>query len=128
MADPALGHWTPQPAARRCTFAARASAGSVTGMSSSTAERFDPSSALSLSQFVRTSSDPETSTSPNTCGCRWTSLDEPAGNVVDIPSSVLGRHLRVEDDLQEEIAELVAIASESPPSIASRSSCDSSKR
>ncbi len=35
-------------------------------------------------------------------------LDEPTRDIVDVPSSVLGSHLRVEDDLQEEIAELVA--------------------
>ena len=64
----------PSPAARRCTFPARANAGSDGGMSSST--RWPPSdapvaarsSALICSQFVSTSSAPETSTSPNTCG------------------------------------------------------------
>ena len=107
MADPALGHWTPQPAARRCTFAARQRR-SVTGMSSSTAEQgFDPSSALSLSQFVRTSSDPGPPRPRTRADADGRASTRPAATS-SIPSSVLGRHLRVEDDLQEEIAELVA--------------------
>ena len=59
--------------------------------------------------MVRTSSAPETSTSPKTCGWRWISFSmSPSSDVVDVPPTVLRRHLRVEHHLQQQVTELVA--------------------
>ena len=102
-------HSKPHPAARRCTFAARASAGSEAGMSSSTGDRPPASSALSFSQFTSTSSAPPTSTSPNTCGWRWTSFSTSpcaTSSTSHRPSSAAICAWNV--DLEQQVAELVA--------------------
>ena len=78
-------------------------------MSSSTPPRSPPSAASSFSQFTSTSSAPVTSTSPKTCGWRYTSfLDEALRDLVDVPSALVGGHLRMEHHLKQHVAELVA--------------------
>ena len=74
----------PALASRPSTLSASASAGSASGIPSSTCERCF-SAALSRSQLRSTSAASATSSPAKTWGCRWTSLShDAAGDVVDV--------------------------------------------
>ena len=101
----------PQPAARRCTFAARASAGSVSGMSSSTA--FASAGLLRLeslpvAQHLLGPGDLDVAEDVRMAVHQL--RDEALGDVVDVEPSLVGRDLGVKRHLQQQVAKLVAHA------------------
>ena len=68
------------------------------------------STALSLAQFASTAPASLATASPNTWGCRRTSLATmPASDVVDAELALGEAQLRLEDDLQQQVAELLAV-------------------
>ena len=81
------------------------------------------SAALSASQLRSTSPDVAAGSSPNTCGCRRTIFSETrCDHVVDREARSLGGDLRVEHDLQQQVAQLARQLASSPSSIASSTS------
>ena len=103
------GQSKPTRAAFSPMRSARRSAGSASGTPSS-APRPRFSSALIASQLASTSAVPLTrASSPNTCGWRRTSLSQIAATTSSGPNQPLrARQLGLEDDLQQQIAELLA--------------------
>ncbi len=114
MAPSVVRHSNPQPAARRSTFDARASAGKRGGdVVLDLGRTFGGSlllglDALPVHEHLVGTGDRDVAehvrVAPDELG------DDPLGHVVDVPPSLVGRHLRVEHDLEQEVAELVAEA------------------
>ena len=97
----------PTARALRASLVASISAGSPAGMPSVTLLR--PFSLfLIASQLVTTCSASSASTSPNTWGWRWTSLScTRARHVGQVEPTLLVRQAGMEDDLEEQIAQLL---------------------